>query len=108
MPWRFCGFGEIPTLAPVYVEQFTAAGPLTIETVEELLTVGARHTSRLTLTVGDRTVQLPVLGVCWDELGITAGTAITVEADRGHRPDGADDRAALADFVATFTRLTGG
>ncbi|MFF0542160.1 HPr family phosphocarrier protein [Nocardia thailandica] len=92
----------------MYVEVVTAAGPLTADTVEELLAVGGRYTSRVTLTVGDRTVQLPVLGVCGDELGVTAGTAITVEADRGHRPADAEDRAALAEVVAVLARRAGG
>ncbi|MFC4127098.1 hypothetical protein [Nocardia rhizosphaerae] len=88
----------------MYLERFTAAGPLTEEAVEELAALATRYTCALTLTVAERTVQLPVLPVCWRELPIRAGTAVTVEAARGHRHGEA--RAALRDFVATFGRLT--
>ncbi|GGN92634.1 hypothetical protein [Nocardia rhizosphaerihabitans] len=90
----------------MYIEEFPAAGPLTEDAVDALMTVAGRYTSALTLTVADRTVQLPVLPVCWNELSIRAGTPITVEADRGYRPVDAEDRTALADFVATFQRAT--
>ncbi|MEU4811987.1 hypothetical protein ACFV24_30245 [Nocardia fluminea] len=90
----------------MYIEEFSAAGPLTERAVEELMTVANRYTSAITLTVGERTVQLPVLPVCWDELRVRAGTAITVEADRGHRPADLEDRTALTDFVTTFQRAT--
>ncbi|MFC9665537.1 hypothetical protein ACFVJ5_35365 [Nocardia sp. NPDC127606] len=91
----------------VYIEEFAAAGPLTERAVEELMTVANKYTSAITLTVGERTVQLPVLPVCWDELRVGAGTAITVEADRGYRPADLEDRTALTDFVTTFQRATG-
>ncbi|MFD3510805.1 hypothetical protein [Nocardia sp. NPDC058666] len=91
----------------MYIEEFTAAGPLTEQAVDELMTVATRYTSAITLTVGERTVQLPVLPVCWDELPVRAGTSITVEADRGYRPVDVEDRTALADFVRTFQRATG-
>ncbi|MGW6725928.1 hypothetical protein ACWF9G_08485 [Nocardia sp. NPDC055029] len=90
----------------MYIEEFTAAGPLTEAAVEELMTVASRYTSALTLTVADRTIQLPVLPVCWTELPLRAGTAVTVEAARGYRPVGTEDRAALRDFVTTFQRAT--
>ncbi|MEV6224962.1 hypothetical protein AB0M13_25250 [Nocardia fluminea] len=90
----------------MYIEEFSAAGPLTERAVEELMTVANRYTSAITLTIGERTVQLPVLPVCWDELSVRAGTAITVEADRGHRPADLEDRTALTDFVTTFQRAT--
>lgn len=89
----------------MYIEEFTAAGPLTEQAVEELMTVANRYTSAITMTIGERTVQLPVLPVCWGELPVRTGTAITVEADRGYRP--AEDRTALTDFVTTFQRATG-
>ncbi len=91
----------------MYLEEFRAAGPLTERAVEELMTIANKYTSAITLTVGERTVQLPVLPVCWDELRVGAGTAITVEADRGYRPAELEDRAALTDFVTTFQRATG-
>ncbi|MFC9477123.1 hypothetical protein ACWF99_33230 [Nocardia sp. NPDC055002] len=91
----------------MYLEEFSAAGPLTERAVEELMTVANKYTSAITLTVGERTVQLPVLPVCWDELRVGAGTAITVEADRGYRPADLEDRTALTDFVSTFQRATG-
>ncbi|MFC8386755.1 hypothetical protein [Nocardia sp. NPDC057272] len=91
----------------MYIEEFSAAGPLTERAVEELMTVANKYTSAITLTVGERTVQLPVLPVCWDELRVGAGTAITVEADRGYRPADLEDRTALTDFVSTFQRATG-
>ncbi|MFD4353745.1 hypothetical protein ACFWPX_14400 [Nocardia sp. NPDC058518] len=91
----------------MYIEEFAAAGPLTEQAVEELMTVANKYTSAITLTVGERTVQLPVLPVCWDELPVRAGTSITVEADRGYRPTGLEDRTALTDFVTTFQRATG-
>ncbi|MGS2809861.1 hypothetical protein [Nocardia sp. MW-W600-9] len=91
----------------MYIEEFPAAGPLTENAVDALLTVAGRYTSALTLTVADRTVQLPVLPVCWTELPIRAGTPITIEAARGHRPPDAEDRRALRDFVDTFQRATG-
>ncbi|MFD3745948.1 hypothetical protein [Nocardia sp. NPDC058633] len=91
----------------MYIEGFTAAGALTEHAVEELMTVANKYTSAITLTVAERTVQLPVLPVCWDELGVRAGTAITVEADRGYRPADLEDRTALTDFVTTFQRATG-
>ncbi|WP_280345909.1 hypothetical protein [Nocardia neocaledoniensis] len=90
----------------MYIEEFTAAGPLTEDAVEALMTVAGRYTSALTLTVADRTVQLPVLPVCWTELDLRAGATVTVEAARGHRPVDAEDRAALRDFVDTFQRAT--
>ncbi|MFD3429043.1 hypothetical protein [Nocardia fluminea] len=90
----------------MYIEEFSAAGPLTERAVEELMTVANRYTSAITLTIGERTVQLPVLPVCWDELRVRTGTAITVEADRGHRPADLEDRTALTDFVTTFQRAT--
>lgn len=91
----------------MYIEEFPAAGPLTEDAVDALITVAGRYTSALTLTVADRTVQLPVLPVCWTELPIRAGTTITIEAARGHRPPDAEDRRALRDFVDTFQRATG-
>ncbi|MFC6013421.1 hypothetical protein [Nocardia lasii] len=91
----------------MYIEEFTAAGPLTEGAVEELLSVAGRYTSAITLTVAERTVQLPVLGVCWTELGIRAGTSIIVEADRGYRPTDLEDGVALRAFVTTFQRETG-
>ncbi|MGW0330135.1 hypothetical protein [Nocardia sp. NPDC003183] len=91
----------------MYIEEFSAAGPLTERAVEELMTVANKYTSAITLTVGERTVQLPVLPVCWDELRVGAGTAITVEADHGYRPADLEDRTALTDFVSTFQRATG-
>ncbi|MGW6817174.1 hypothetical protein [Nocardia sp. NPDC055050] len=91
----------------MYIEEFSAAGPLTERAVEELMTVANKYTSAITLTVGERTVQLPVLPVCWDELRVAAGTPITVEADRGYRPADLEDRTALTDFVSTFQRATG-
>ncbi|MFD4462738.1 hypothetical protein [Nocardia sp. NPDC058480] len=91
----------------MYIEEFNAAGPLTEQAVEELMTVANKYTSAITMTVGERTVQLPVLPVCWDELPVRAGTAITVEADRGYRPADPEDRTALTDFVTTFQRATG-
>jgi len=91
----------------VYIEEFPAAGPLTEDAVDALMTVAGRYTSALTLTVADRTVQLPVLPVCWTELPIRAGTPITIEAARGHRPPDTEDRTALRDFVTTFQHATG-
>ena len=91
----------------MYIVEFAAAGPLTEQAVEALMTVANRYTSAITLTVGERTVQLPVLPVCWDELPVRAGTSITVEADRGYRPADLEDRTALTDFVSTFQRATG-
>ncbi|MEV0336758.1 hypothetical protein [Nocardia sp. NPDC050717] len=90
----------------MYIEEFTAAGPLTEDAVEALVAVAGRYTSALTLTVAERTVQLPVLPVCWTELPLRAGTTVTVEAARGYRPVDTEDRAALRDFVATFQRAT--
>ncbi|MGW6427265.1 hypothetical protein ACWF82_31730 [Nocardia sp. NPDC055053] len=90
----------------MYIEEFTAAGPLTEDAVEELMTVAGRYTSALTLTVDDRTIQLPVLPVCWTELPLRKGTAVTVEAARGYRPVDTEDRTALRDFVTTFQRAT--
>ncbi|MFI5502754.1 hypothetical protein ACIA5E_27170 [Nocardia asteroides] len=91
----------------MYIEEFTAAGPLTEDAVEALTSLGLRYTSALTLTVADRTVQLPVLPVCWTELPIRAGTPVTVEAANGHRPPDLEDRTALRAFVDTFQRTTG-
>ncbi len=88
----------------MYIEEFTAAGPLTEHAVEELMTVANRYTSAITITIGARTVQLPVLPVCWNELSVRAGTMITVEANRGAD---LDNRTALTDFVTTFQRATG-
>ncbi|MFD3707173.1 hypothetical protein ACFWUP_28895 [Nocardia sp. NPDC058658] len=87
----------------MYIEEFTAGGPLTEHAVEELMTVANKYRTSITLTVGERTVQLPVLPVCWDELSVRAGTSITVEADRG---TDLENRTALTDFVTTFQRAT--
>ncbi|MFE1596778.1 hypothetical protein [Nocardia sp. NPDC058705] len=87
----------------MYIEEFTAGGPLTEHAVEELMTVANKYRTSITLTVGERTVQLPVLPVCWDELPVRAGTSITVEADRGAD---LENRTALTDFVTTFQRAT--
>ncbi|WP_410875361.1 hypothetical protein [Nocardia sp. A7] len=88
----------------MYIEEFTAAGPLTERAVEELMTVANKYTSAITLTVGERTVQLPVLPVCWDELPVRAGSSITVEVGRGAD---LENRTALTDFITTFQRATG-
>lgn len=88
----------------MYIEEFIAAGPLTERAVEELMSVANRHTSAITLTVNERTVQLPVLPVCWDELAVRAGSSITVEVGRGAD---LENRTALTDFIETFQRATG-
>ncbi|KAF0845644.1 hypothetical protein [Nocardia caishijiensis] len=81
----------------MYIEQFSAAGQLTDQAVEELMTVATSRTPAITLTVGARTVQLPVLPVCWPELAVGAGTPVTVETT---------DPNALREFVTTFQRVT--
>ncbi|APE33933.1 hypothetical protein BOX37_08080 [Nocardia mangyaensis] len=90
----------------MYIEEFTAAGPLTEHAVDELTLLATRYTSTITLTVATRTVQLPVLSTCWTELPITTGTPITVEAAHGYCPADREDSTALRDFVTTFQRAT--
>ncbi|MCA2209137.1 hypothetical protein [Nocardia rosealba] len=82
----------------MYIEQFSAAGQLTEQAVENLMTVATSRTPAITMTIGTRTVQLPVLPVCWPELDVRAGTPITVETA---------DPDALREFVTTFQRVTG-
>ncbi|WP_067702757.1 hypothetical protein [Nocardia jejuensis] len=90
----------------MYVEEFSAPGPLTAETAEGLAAVAGRYGSRLTITSNDRSVQSPVLPTCWDVLSIEAGSRVTVVADSGHRSADAADRRTLSEFVTAFRQLT--
>jgi len=50
-------------------------------------------------------VHAPLLPLCWADLGIAAGTTVTVTVDNGHHPPDIEDRRALGEFVSTFRQL---
>lgn len=87
----------------MYIDQFTARGPLTETEIDELLDVAAKYTSRITVTCGDRSVHAPVLPWCWDTLPVRAGATVSVTAEGGRRGD-EEDRLALREFVRRFQR----
>ncbi|MFI5716413.1 HPr family phosphocarrier protein [Nocardia sp. NPDC051750] len=91
----------------MYVEEFRAPGALTAEFAEELAVSAAGYSSRITLSAHEHAVNLPVLPWCWAELGIRAGTRVTITAEGGHRPPDLEDRQALDALVGRFRALTG-
>ncbi|NEW40156.1 hypothetical protein GV794_13005 [Nocardia cyriacigeorgica] len=91
----------------MYFEEFDSPGALSLETAEALLDVAGRYSSTLVITANAHSVHAPLLPLCWEDLGITAGTTVTVTADSGHHPPDIEDRHALGDFVSRFRELTG-
>ncbi|MBF6439337.1 hypothetical protein [Nocardia cyriacigeorgica] len=90
----------------MYFEEFDSPGALTRDAAEALLDVAGRYSSTIVVTANAHSVHAPLLPLCWEELGIAAGTAVTVTADNGHQPPDLEDRRALGDFVGSFRRLT--
>lgn len=91
----------------MYIEEFRSAGALTAESAEELAASAAGYTSRITVAANHHAVNLPVLPWCWAELGIGAGTRVTITAEGGRRPPDLEDRRALDTLVSRFHELTG-
>ncbi|WP_431963226.1 hypothetical protein [Nocardia sp. bgisy134] len=87
----------------MYIEEFTAAGPLSADDAEELAMLAGRYTSRVTVSCGGRDVHALVLPVAWDVLPMTAGSPVTVTVTGGRRgPE--EDRLALRAFVDRLHR----
>lgn len=92
----------------MYVEEFRVAGPLTVDTAEELLLAMLGYTSRITVSSNGRSVNAPLLPTCLDVLRLRAGSVVTVTVEHGHRPEIDEDRLALREFVDRFQALTTG
>ncbi|MCP2290674.1 hypothetical protein ACFYT3_13775 [Nocardia amikacinitolerans] len=82
----------------MYVEEFTAVGPLSADEAQELADIAGRYTSRITVSCGGHDVHALVLPVAWDELPMKAGSRVTVTVEGG-RQGPEEDRKALRDFV---------
>lgn len=91
----------------MYVEEIRSPGALTTESAEELAMSAAGYTSRITVAAGGHTVNLPVLPWCWTDLGIGAGTRVTITVEGGNRPPDLEDRRALQAVVGCFRALSG-
>ncbi|WP_280234438.1 HPr family phosphocarrier protein [Nocardia cyriacigeorgica] len=91
----------------MYFEEFDSPGALSPATAEALVDVAGRYSSTIVITANDHSVHAPLLPLCWADLGIAAGTTVTVTADKGHRPPDVEDRSALRAFVGRFREVTG-
>ncbi len=89
----------------MYVEEIRSPGALTTESAEELAMSAAGYTSRITVAAGGHAVNLPVLPWCWTDLGIRAGTRVTITAEGGSRPPDREDRQALEAVVTCLRSL---
>ncbi|WP_280434383.1 hypothetical protein [Nocardia carnea] len=89
----------------MYVEEIRSPGALTAESAEELAASAVGYTSRITVAAGGHAVNLPVLPWCWADLGIAAGTQVTITAEAGSRPPDLEDRRALEAVVSCFRTL---
>ncbi|MFE3444100.1 hypothetical protein ACFXNW_13790 [Nocardia sp. NPDC059180] len=90
----------------LYFEEFDSPGALSLDTAEALLEVAGRYSSTIVITANDHSVHAPLLPLCWTDLGISAGTTVTVTADKGHHSPDTEDRRALGEFVSRFRELT--
>ncbi|TLF80912.1 hypothetical protein [Nocardia cyriacigeorgica] len=90
----------------MYFEEFDSPGALSLDTAEALHDVAGRYTSTIVITANAHSVHAPLLPLCWEDLGIDAGTTVTVTADNGHYPPDVEDRRALGEFVSRFRQLT--
>ncbi|MEV0031099.1 hypothetical protein [Nocardia sp. NPDC050793] len=88
----------------MYVEEFTAVGPLSAAEAQELADVAGRYTSRITISCGGRDVHALVLPVAWNELPMTTGSRVTVTVEGG-RHGAEEDRKALRDFVCRMQHV---
>ncbi|MGW0048444.1 hypothetical protein GV791_08075 [Nocardia cyriacigeorgica] len=89
----------------MYFEEFDSPGALSLDTAEALHDVASRYSSTIVVTANAHSVHAPLLPLCWADLGIAAGTTVTVTVDHGHHPPDIEDRRALGEFVSTFRQL---
>ncbi|KAA0022290.1 hypothetical protein [Antrihabitans cavernicola] len=91
----------------MYYEDLEAAGPLNPDIAEQLCWKTNEYSSKIVLTVAGRRILAQTLPLCWNELKVRRGTAISITVDGGHQsPD--EDKRALRDFSELFRTLTAG
>lgn len=85
------------------MEEFAAAGALKPAAAADFAQATGHYATRVTVTCNGRSVSGPLVGTCWDELGITEGTVVRIRTELGGDEE---SRRALRELANLFQALT--